>query len=329
MQIPVYRTIIRSALLFSWKKKYLWFFGLFAALLGNGGEYEILFRLFQKSYEGSLTDILSIFSGSGIFSVAFIKKFFFSFFEDPFSGFLSFFLVILFLVSIGFLVWLISISQATIVYTVAHSSREEIHSLSKGMRIGKKYLFSILGLNILYFFFISLALTIIGLPVYLYSTFLEAEGGLLIYLVSFFIFVPFAIIISFVAKYALSYIVLHNEHLLNALWKGWNVFLSHWLVSLEMAFGLFILNLLFGFLAIIALIFVATPFFIVSSIFISLGSDIGVFSVVVLGIITAFAVLAFVGMFLATFQYSAWTMLFQRITEHGAISKLIRIFHAR
>lgn len=329
MHSPVYRTIIREALTFSLKKRYLWFFGLFAALLGNGGEYEILLRLFQNSFNGSLIDILSVFSGGGVFSTAFIKKIFSSFAADPFSGFLLFFLIVLFLVALVFLVWLISVSQAAIVYAIAHSSQKETHTLSYGFRIGRKYFFSILGLNVIYFLSFSLALTIIGLPVYLYSTFLEAQGGLGIYLLTFFVFVPFAIIVSFVAKYALSYIVLHDYKLIDALWHGWNLFLTNWLVSLEMAMSLFLFNLFFGLIGIIVLIFVATPFFIVSSVFISIGSGIGTFSVLVLGIIVAFIVLAFIGMFLATFQYSAWTMLFLRFKERGVLSKLIRIFHAR
>jgi hypothetical protein len=40
--MTLYRSIFRQAWAITWQYKYLWFFGFFAALLGNGGEYEIL-----------------------------------------------------------------------------------------------------------------------------------------------------------------------------------------------------------------------------------------------------------------------------------------------
>ena len=42
--ITLYRDIIKEAWYITWRRKFLWFFGLFAVLLGNGGEYEILIQ---------------------------------------------------------------------------------------------------------------------------------------------------------------------------------------------------------------------------------------------------------------------------------------------
>ena len=42
--MPFYRTILKQAWSLTWRHKYLWWFGIFAALLGNGGEFEILFN---------------------------------------------------------------------------------------------------------------------------------------------------------------------------------------------------------------------------------------------------------------------------------------------
>jgi hypothetical protein len=43
--MSLYRSILKRAWEISWKFKYLWFFGLFAALLGNGGEFEIILMM--------------------------------------------------------------------------------------------------------------------------------------------------------------------------------------------------------------------------------------------------------------------------------------------
>ena len=39
-----YRNILKQAWKITWRNKYLWWLGIFAALLGNGGEFEILFN---------------------------------------------------------------------------------------------------------------------------------------------------------------------------------------------------------------------------------------------------------------------------------------------
>ena len=45
--MTLYRDIIKEAWQITWRRRFLWFFGLFAVLLGNGGEYEILFQNFD------------------------------------------------------------------------------------------------------------------------------------------------------------------------------------------------------------------------------------------------------------------------------------------
>ena len=50
----LYRNILSQAWKITWRSKYLWFFGLFAALLGNGGELEIVFRGFDGDFKDSL-----------------------------------------------------------------------------------------------------------------------------------------------------------------------------------------------------------------------------------------------------------------------------------
>ena len=42
--MPFYRNILKQSWRLTWRNKYLWVFGVFAAFLGNGGELEILFN---------------------------------------------------------------------------------------------------------------------------------------------------------------------------------------------------------------------------------------------------------------------------------------------
>ena len=64
---PLYRKVLKQALFITWRAKFLWIFGFFAALLGNGGAYEILFRSFSQAREkGILAIILDTLSESGL-----------------------------------------------------------------------------------------------------------------------------------------------------------------------------------------------------------------------------------------------------------------------
>ena len=48
----LYRDVLSQAWKNTWQNKYLWFFGLFAALLGGWGDLEIVFRGLNGSEQG-------------------------------------------------------------------------------------------------------------------------------------------------------------------------------------------------------------------------------------------------------------------------------------
>src|SRR3990167_11185977 len=67
--MPFYRNILKQSWRLTWRNKYLWIFGIFAALLGNGGELEILFNtLFRGGSDLALFPSWQRIVSTGVFS---------------------------------------------------------------------------------------------------------------------------------------------------------------------------------------------------------------------------------------------------------------------
>jgi hypothetical protein len=106
----------QRTLVATWKNKYLWLFGLFAALFGTSGDYEIISR-FLTGDSGSFgwrtlteTNVMSL----GTFRT--ISDFMT---EDPMSFILTMFVGLFILVLVIFLVWLATVSQVALVSNAA------------------------------------------------------------------------------------------------------------------------------------------------------------------------------------------------------------------
>ncbi len=322
----LYRPILREALIITWKHKYLWFFGLFVVFLGNGGEYEIFFHALSQSGKGAQFPFLSTLWNGNVFSLYFLKNFFQNFFSDPFSSIVSLIIVLLFFIAIVFLIWLSVTSQGALIYCVNQIDGVKKLRIGQGIEKARQHFRDIFFVNVIYYVLLFLFLTIIGLPIYALVLGRGITAGIfLLYFVNFLIFLPLAIIVSFITKYAVISIVIEKQDAWGALERGWKLFLRYWLPSLEMSIILFFVNLFLSLLVIIALIFIAIPFVIFGIIAtVSVGSNIPLLFLMTLGALVLLFILIFVGMFALTFQYTVWTLFFRRISQDGIVSKLIR-----
>lgn len=322
-----YRTIVSDALAISWRNRYLWVFGLFAALLGSGGEYEIFFKAIGKSAHGTAFPTLGVLYSSNLFSVSALSEFFSKLFTNTFSFIVIVAILALFLLIVAFLVWLASVSQAALVHSADRLGSGKKNDFAGAYAFGRKTFLPVLGLNLVYYLVVAISLAIIGLPGYLVSH-SGGSGAIWFYLLSFLVFLPVAIIVSFITKYGLAFVVLKKEKFLDALFLGWQLFYRNWLISLEMVVIILAVDVLFGVATIVAMIFVSIPFVIFALLMSYVGAGIAMTLMYVFGMIAAFLALVVIGTFVVSFQYAAWTMLFNRLTAgRGALSKLVRLFH--
>lgn len=320
-----YRTIISQAWKSTWHNKYLWFFGLFAALLGNGGELEILFRGFDQNLtEGVLPSIWGL-AQTGIFSKAALANIAHLALNEPFTVLVTLAIFFIFLALAGFLVWLTIVSQVGLVHNSARITTGKRHDIKDGLEAGIKRFWPIFGLNILLKGMIYLVFALISLPILSSVSRAYFSTNSFIFIVSFLVFIPIAITLSFIVKYAIAFSVIKGSRFLDSLKQGWRLFFKNWIISLEMAFLLFFINMVVGICMIIFFLVMAVPFLFILIVFSKLALFINFWFVLTFALLIMVVVVAFVGAILATFQISSWTGLFIELIGRGGISKITRV----
>lgn len=322
--MSLYRNILKQALIVSWKHKYLWFFGLFAALFIDNSGFEFLLQAFQSG-AGSLAESLRSIGSTGIFSLNGLSNAGSVFASEPLLATLSVLLLLLLLALFLFLFWLAVVSQLAIVNNSAKAFANKKAVFQDGIAVGAKNFWPALILNFIAFF-------IILIPVAIASFNPEQWILKLVYFLFFFAVIILVIAFSFMIKFAIANLVIKGTDLSASLKKGWELFSKNWLISIEMALILFAVAL-FGFLSIrfflipfmlILVWYLAAVLFSLLSFSASVAAAVFLFFLIV-GYVTAFLVVVAFGAFLATFQISAWTKLYMELSGKGAESKIVRM----
>lgn len=333
----LYRNILSQAGKITWRNKYLWFFGLFAALLGNGGEYEILAR--GLSGNAGFFPGWQRFIETGVFSSQTLINIKQIMHEDPLSLIMILAVGLVIFVLFGFLVWLVIVSQAALVNNSADIITEKKLGklrIQNGVAVGMKNFWPVFGLNIviklvIYLLFILLSLPfVLSLAPHSFSEVGLAKNSMaaidLFYVIAFVIFIPLAIALSFIIKYAIAYVVIRGSGFCAAIRDGWKLFAGNWLVSIEMAFILFFINLLVGLALVLTVLILAVPFLFLALIFYYIFSATGFWVVAILALIIFLAITVLTGAALSTFQIASWTGLFIKLINKGGTSRIVRMF---
>jgi hypothetical protein len=305
--------------------KFLWFFGFFAAFLGAGGEFESLL----KNYS-SITDTSNqIFSWESFLRAGLLGSFISNigslFSSYPFQSIL----VLLLIVLIGLLLLLLAnVSQIALFSTASKYSKNQKVTFREAWREGYKYIGSVLVINIivkvvLYVLFILIAVPLVSWFILHNSTL----AGVIFVIVIFFVFIPLSIIISFIIKYAIAYIVIEGKKAWEGVRLGWQLFLANWLVSLEMALIVLLIGVSVGLVMMVVIGLAAIPFILIGIAMLFFDSVVGFAVVVVIATILFIVIGAFMGSMYVAYQYSAWTLLFQKLVEEKAQSKIMRFFN--
>ncbi|MEA3464334.1 MAG: hypothetical protein U9R14_04680 [Patescibacteria group bacterium] len=325
--MQLYSNILKQGLKITWQNKYLWFFGLFAALFGNGGEYEILAR--GLSGNANFFPGWQRFVETGVFSSQTLNNIKQIIHEDPLSLAMILAVGLVIFILFGFLVWLVIVSQAALVNNSANIITEKKSGklgIQNGVAVGIKNFWPVFGLNIVIKLFIYLLFILLSLPFVLSLAQNSMAAIDLFYVIAFIIFIPLAIALSFIIKYAIAYVVIRGSGFCAAIRDGWRLFAGNWLVSVEMAFILFFINLLVGLALVLTVLILAVPFLFLGLIFYYIFSATGFWVVAILALIIFLAITVLTGAALSTFQIASWTGLFIELINKGGTSRIARMF---
>lgn len=316
-----YRFFIKQAWRITKNYRHLWFFGIFAAFTALGGEYQIIAQGMNNEPGGSLVSsglfiIYSLFNPSFWMGIAEIAA------ANPAALWSLISVLLLVLALVAIMAYLAIISQAAIVEQSARISlskkKKEDLSISEGLVEGRPHFWRVLALNISSHIIITLSFTIISLPLALLL--ITDTGALtLAYTLLFIVFVPISLAIAFIIKYAIAAQVLEGLSFVSALTKGWKIFNKNWLVSLEMALILFIINFAVGIVTLAAIFLFFLPLLILS---LQLYAPV----LTAISVIMTLIAMVVAASILNTFQISAWTSLYLHLQEKKGLSKLERIF---
>ncbi|HNX10631.1 MAG TPA: hypothetical protein PKI61_00620 [bacterium] len=322
-----YRQILKQALRISWKNKFLWFFGLFASLLSIGAEYQILSR--PSSSQAAMTWFGSLYNfiNSGLFSTKVFSNIGYLFKTQPGATTIFLFIFIAFLVLVVFLIWLAVTSQVALVKNsekIINDPKEKLEPAARWhLRFAHKQFWPVFGYNLISKVLVNVAITLVSLP--LLFPLVNRFAVNTIYLILFIIFIPVAICISWVIKYAIAFLVLKNEKFSVALVQGWRLFRKNWLITVESGLLLFAVNFLATFAVLLACLVVAIPFIILAAAFLYLFSVSAFWVMVILGFLTLTVFVVICGSLLTTFQTVAWTDIFMKLNSGLGKSKMERL----
>ncbi len=323
--MSLYRTILKRAWDNAWHHKYLWFFGLFAALLGNGGELELIFGSYDRQGQETFFPAWQRFAETGLFSKAGLSNMVHLAQTEPASLFFALTVLLVIILLAIFLLWLCIVSQTAIVHNTAKIKHDKEHDFKDGLMQGIKKFWPVLGLNLIIKMITAVLFFLIGVPVVMGIVKTNTAINLS-YVLMFIIFIPISLSLSFILKYAISYTIIKGQKFFESIKSGWILFKNNWLISIEMAILLFFINFLVGIAVLLAFLVLAIPLLLVMMIFSQSLAIINFWLFFMTALILLLLMIVFIGSLLSTFQISAWTHLFMELIGKGGTSKLARIF---
>lgn len=305
----LYRHILKDALRLTWKYKILWIFGFFTVFWGGVGAYQSFNQALER-----VGPVLPTQVPDG------------EFLNIPFEslnvgGIAVMVILALVLLALGILLMVVVVSsRGGLIYAIVENRNNKRPTFSKALRKGLDAFWPLLGIGLL---------ARLDLPLYflLFNSLdrLDTSIGMVLFVLAFIIITIVSLILSLLGIYASALVILERVSFRPAIQQALRLFSAHWLVSLEMALLLYLITMLIGIGALIALFVMAIPFLLLGFIAAFIGSP------VLLGIIIVPAVLIYVGFLILagsafiTFQYSAWILLYLRISKEGAVAKVVRL----
>ena len=284
------------------KNSYLVIFGLFASVLGFMQEVKILANLTKVDTDFITTNIIqwtSILTKLATQNLSW----------QAFVAYMLFFLVaaIILVITIS--------SQGALIHSVKNGKK----SLFKtNLQVGVEKFWPLLGMHILNSL-VSVFFIVVVIEPIIYFLAINYVGDLLYILISvvtFFLLIPLAVMLSFVTRYGASYIVLKNQKLIDAFVSAWTLFKINWIVTVENAMLLILFSLVYGLLLSGAVAVALVPLLLLS-LLLSFINPIAFFIIFAIGIIAAIVILLLGAALYGAYYNIVWTNFFIELTAPG------------
>ncbi|EKD78445.1 MAG: hypothetical protein ACD_41C00346G0003 [uncultured bacterium] len=315
--MKLYKDVLRQAWEHTIHRPGLWIFGFFATFVfGASGELDRYLRFMNGIVtDGDLLNPKSWLDGRWL-TVA----------TDLWNAMLAG-QVNAWLFSVGIviaaiiMVGMVSIAVGALVHSAVHKTE----SFGEAFQAGAQHMIQLFVLFVTGYLVIvvaTLALVTAVLKLAPVETFQSQQ--LLITVVAGVVFIPLVIVVSLIIRLASMAVVVDGNHIGTALGQAWRLFCKHWLVVIEMAIisfllvGVVSLGLLVGLTVIFLPVFLGVSFGGEAAVLVRIqnASWIGQWLYLLLSFFSAAII--------STWQWSAWTLLFQALRTDNHSSTLVR-----
>ncbi len=319
-----YRRIVNDAFRVAWHHKHLWVFGFFATMAGFGSVSEV----FMNAYNQSGELVPRIAQGGTVYTtmpgVAMVHALIVSS-SSPFLAAGVFAAVGAIVLAI--FAWISLVSLGALLSSARKIERGGEPTFAEAVKTGTDRFWPLLGITAATKLASGAAFAFIAANLF----FFVKDHGLgsgMFYLGSFIVFTAIAVSAAVIGVFASVYAVLKNERFVRALSLGARLYADHWLVGLEMALVLLLVNLVVGIIAAVVVLVFSVPI-----IFLIVLAAIFKAQAVIVALMTVSALMLIIAIvlaisFLTSLQAAAWTLLWAELVEKKPAAKLVRAAHA-
>lgn len=307
----------RNAWDFIWKNKVLVVFGVFAAFLGQFGIVDFLSRV--GIITGETDQYFNSVANAGMQMGNFATRIAVSL-E---SKMLTYFLLMIFFGLISVFVFIATVSQGAIIYSIRQSIKKKPIDITKAWHIGSANFWRLFFVH----FFKQIALTLICMIISLsaYAAFSLPSLVNNLFFLGMFLFFSFAgMVLALVAIYTTIYIIVEKFSINEAFTAAWELFKNHWIVSFEVGILLLVFNLFVGIFAMLGFVLLILPAILIWFIFILVGGNGLVLTAGLIASIMIFTMyLMLVGAMFTIFTTYIWTYVFMKMDKTGVKSRIV------
>lgn len=302
-RVQYLRSITQQALSIIWRKKYLWFIGFFAGLLFGRGEPDYLFQNLNsdvysianlQKWLTALRDAIQGGDAAGWWNL--IHQYF-----TQAPGLMIAYLLSPIIIGLV-LIWLISVSQGTMIRIVARVSEKKSTSLFDGISAGTNAFWRVLSINLMSVLVLAvLTVLLVGVPAAAFFISGNGTWAAITSVMLFVVTVPVSMLMSFVVKFSVASTVIDGIAPMIAFRHTWGLVKRNLMAILEMSFVIYSVTLV-----VYSIVLSMVSFYVTPTSYTNLAIILGATAIV-------FA-------FNTTFSYTAWTLIFMRLRQGDANS---------
>ena len=323
MTKAIYRPILKNAWKITWHHKRLWMLGIFAGLLNTGSVLNVLIGAFKRPSAPPANHILEwLFRESvpGVKTLTLLIQKTILVSQDRLVWLLCLLTIVLFI-----LLYLATSGQDALIRILSKTKMTEKTGIRELFRHGHEILWHLFTVNILGKLALSALLagsTLLFVNLASEQLLLNLLGNVAVLL----FFIPLVLLVGGISMLAIIETSTRETPVFKSIKTSAQMTWKHFLPITEMIILLFLINLGFSIIAVIALLLASVPYLILTASILVIHSGALWIGAMLAGAVILFVIiLSFFG-FATVFTYATWIELYKRMQQkNGILSKVERL----